>query len=362
MKETYRCWAEIDRAALRHNAKVVRDRIGSAEMLAVVKANAYGHGLVGVAETLADEVQLFGVANLQEALTLRESLPHPVVILGPALLGTPGNRRTRFHPDDLRFGGSRGVRSLKADVSQFQDRYWHGANGGCAECCTRGFSTRGENGECFDPQHIDTYAGIQRRRRIHARPTRAIPENRGPNSRRTSWKLQGTRVTKCRHSCFQSADPRHCARWYHALRHFAASGISTPAQTGDDLENANFSCTRRAERQLDQLWPDVYRAEKCALRRYQLDMQMVIRGIFPTVAPTLVRGKALCFLGRVTMDLMVIDVSELDDVQVGDDVVLMGRDGNEEIPCSELAEKAGTISWEIVTRIGVRVDASIFSH
>jgi alanine racemase len=55
------------------------------------------------------------------------------------------------------------------------------------------------------------------------------------------------------------------------------------------------------------------------------------------------------------MDLMVIDVSELDNVQVGDDVVLMGRDGSEEILCSELAEKAGTIAWEIVTRIGVRV-------
>ena len=89
MKETYRCWAEIDRAALRHNAKVVRDRIGSAEMLAVVKANAYGHGLVGVAEALADDAQLFGVANLQEALTLRETLPHPIVILGPA---TPEER------------------------------------------------------------------------------------------------------------------------------------------------------------------------------------------------------------------------------------------------------------------------------
>src|SRR6476661_3280773 len=89
MKETYRCWAEIDRAALRHNAKVVRDRIGSAEMLAVVKANAYGHGLVGVAEALADEAQLFGVANLQEALTLRETLRHPIIILGPA---TPEER------------------------------------------------------------------------------------------------------------------------------------------------------------------------------------------------------------------------------------------------------------------------------
>src|SRR2546429_5924774 len=84
MTQKYRCWAEIDRDALRHNAKGVRQRIGSAEMLAVVKANAYGHGLVGVAQILADEAQLFGVANLEEALTLRASLPHPIVILGPA--------------------------------------------------------------------------------------------------------------------------------------------------------------------------------------------------------------------------------------------------------------------------------------
>src|SRR4051812_24981192 len=89
MKETYRCWAEIDRTALRCNAKVARDRIGSAEMLAIVKANAYGHGLVDVAKTLANDVQLFGVANLEEALALRETLPHPVIILGPA---TPDER------------------------------------------------------------------------------------------------------------------------------------------------------------------------------------------------------------------------------------------------------------------------------
>ena len=72
-------------------------------------------------------------------------------------------------------------------------------------------------------------------------------------------------------------------------------------------------------------------------------------------AAFLVRGKRCLLLGRVTMDLMVIDVTGLDGVQVGDDVVLMGRDGSEEIPCSELDEKAGTITWEIVTRIGARV-------
>jgi len=66
MNETYRCWAEVDRSALRHNAKVVRERIGSAGLLAVVKADGYGHGIVGVAQTLAEDAQLFGVANLEE--------------------------------------------------------------------------------------------------------------------------------------------------------------------------------------------------------------------------------------------------------------------------------------------------------
>jgi alanine racemase len=51
----------------------------------------------------------------------------------------------------------------------------------------------------------------------------------------------------------------------------------------------------------------------------------------------------------------MIDVSKIDNVHVGDEVVVMGRDGNEEISCAELADRAGTITWEIITRIGSRV-------
>ena len=72
-------------------------------------------------------------------------------------------------------------------------------------------------------------------------------------------------------------------------------------------------------------------------------------------AAVLVRGQRCALLGRVTMDLIMIDVSKIDNVQVGDEAVLMGRDGNEEISCAELAERAGTITWEIITRIGSRV-------
>ena len=55
------------------------------------------------------------------------------------------------------------------------------------------------------------------------------------------------------------------------------------------------------------------------------------------------------------MDLMMIDVSDVDGAEVGDEVVLLGRQGNEQISATELAERAGTISWEIITRIGNRV-------
>src|SRR3954471_19644969 len=89
-EHSYRCWVEIDTVALRHNAALVRERTGSAQLLAVVKANAYGHGMVGVARALEDDAQLFGVANLEEAITLRETSEKPIVILGPAL---PGERR-----------------------------------------------------------------------------------------------------------------------------------------------------------------------------------------------------------------------------------------------------------------------------
>jgi alanine racemase len=72
-------------------------------------------------------------------------------------------------------------------------------------------------------------------------------------------------------------------------------------------------------------------------------------------AAVLVRGQRCSLLGRVTMDLIMIDVSGIGDVRVGDEVVLMGRQGNEEIPCAELAGRAETITWEIITRIGSRV-------
>jgi alanine racemase len=72
-------------------------------------------------------------------------------------------------------------------------------------------------------------------------------------------------------------------------------------------------------------------------------------------ASVLVRGQRCPLLGRVTMDLIMIDVSEIPNVELGEEAVLMGRQGAAKISCAELAERAATITWEITTRIGSRV-------
>jgi alanine racemase len=72
-------------------------------------------------------------------------------------------------------------------------------------------------------------------------------------------------------------------------------------------------------------------------------------------APVLIRGQRCPVLGRVTMDLTMVDVTSLENVTPGDEVVLIGRQGQEEITAREMAAKATTIAWEIFTGIGTRV-------
>jgi alanine racemase len=81
-------WIELDRAALLHNVRSLRRRIGGARFMAVVKGNAYGHGMTEVAGALQGEVDWFGVNSLDEALGLREAgLSLPVLILGGTMPG-----------------------------------------------------------------------------------------------------------------------------------------------------------------------------------------------------------------------------------------------------------------------------------
>jgi alanine racemase len=79
------------------------------------------------------------------------------------------------------------------------------------------------------------------------------------------------------------------------------------------------------------------------------------RAISNREGAVLIGGRRCPILGRITMDLMMADVSALPEVGLGDEVVLIGKQGNEEIFAAEVAERAGTIAWEVFTGIGSRV-------
>jgi len=71
-------------------------------------------------------------------------------------------------------------------------------------------------------------------------------------------------------------------------------------------------------------------------------------------AEVLIRGRRCALLGRVTMDQIVVDATGVEGVEPGDEVVLLGRQGDEEITAVDLAARAGTIPWEIFTGMQCR--------
>jgi alanine racemase len=72
-------------------------------------------------------------------------------------------------------------------------------------------------------------------------------------------------------------------------------------------------------------------------------------------AEVLIRGIRARQIGTICMDQMMIDLTNVPDAVVGDDVVLLGRQGNDAITADELADKAGTISYEILLSVSERV-------
>jgi alanine racemase len=357
----YRCWAEIDQSALRHNAAVVRERIGSAELLAVVKADAYGHGLIGVAQALANDAQLFGVANLEEAIALRNELSHSIIILGPAL---SEERSTIVE------GGFIPTISTFEEAQEFSRVARHGA-------ISINFKIDTGMGRMGVPEadalSIFKKASALPNIRIHSISTHLPVSNEDADYTRDQLKRFGKIVKQLRTEGGPGDFKAHVLQsagtlaFNDPLFDIVRAGIMlygiSPLPEFQKLLKPVMTWKTRIALVRDMPKGSSISYGRTFITPRKMRIATLSAGYadgYPwhlsnRGAAVLVRGQRYALLGRVTMDLMMIDVSKIDNVQVGDEVVLMGRDGNEEISCAELAERAGTITWEIITRIGSRV-------
>ena len=361
MTHTHRCWAEIDRDALRYNAKIVRERIGSAEMLAVVKANAYGHGMLGVAQALANNVQLFGVANLEEAITLREALTHPIIILSPAL---PGERSTIVER------GFIPTISTFEEAQEFDRLARPGALVGINFKIDTGMGRMGvpENEALALFKRVAGLAKI----RIHSVSTHMPVSNEDEDYTRDELLRFARLVSQMRTEVpgnykahvLQSAGLLAFNREIFDIVRagIILYGISPLPELQKILKPAMTWKTRIG------LVRDLPKGSSISYgRTFITSRPMRVatltagyadgypRHLSNRDAAVLVHGQRCALLGRVTMDLMMIDVSHLENVDPGEEVVLLGKQGSEEISAHELGERAGTITWEITTRIAARV-------
>lgn len=368
--EPLRCWAEIDLAALRHNARTVREAIGeNAGIMAVVKANAYGHGMAEAARALRDDARMFGVANLAEARALREALgegAREIFILGPALAAERGEIvRRGFVPavstaeEAAAYAalahGSRRIRiHLAIDTGMGRIGIWQEDARAVALEISRlpgleiaGIATHlpvADEDENFTAGQLAIFerllaelaaAGI-RAPLVHSHNSAGIirfPRNAG-SLVRAGLMLYGSSPLPD----FQKK-LRPVLTWKTRVTLVRDVGAGRGVSYGRTF-----------------ITPRPMRIATLAVG-YADGFQ---RHLSNRGAHVLIRGRRCPVLGRVTMDQIMADVSGAPGAEAGEEAVLIGRQGGEEILAAELAEKSGTIAWEIFTGIGPRVERVYF--
>jgi alanine racemase len=365
LEKPRRTWAEIDPEALRHNLAAARACLaGGTQIMAVVKANAYGHGLRHVVAALAAGTDLFGVANVGEALEVRETeREKPVFLLGPVL---PDERplvlEHGFIPTLSSLAEARAFAELgrkraqpvgahlAVDTGMGRVGFWQEEVEAAARelAAMDGLKVTGiashlpsaDEDAAFTQEQLTLFHTLAAKLRAEFFPGAVLHIDNSAGLLAVPA-LAGDIVRPGLMLYGSSPLPEYQPRLRPALTWKARVTLVRTVGPGRAISYGRTFITPRSMRiaTLGVGYADGYQ-----------------RHLTATDADVLLHGQRCRLLGRVTMDQILVDVSHLAEVQEGDEAVLLGRQGEEEIPAGELAAKAGTIPWEIFTGIGRRVE------
>lgn len=358
-----RCWAEIDLSALRHNLAVCRRHAGeNCGIMAVVKADAYGHGLKRIVRAL-DDVSWFGVANLQEAVHVREAAESRevnILILSPAL------------PDEIEAIVA-GEFSASVSTPGEVAAYAAAANtlGKTARLHAVADTGMGRMGSLPDAFPTLTQAVINsptcRLEGIETHFPVADEDaafTRGQIGRFHTLLKQIDLPDDCHIHLGNSAG----LLGFSDLTGFAGLarpglalyGVSPLPGHGDEVRpvlswKSRITLAREIPAGVSISYGRTFVSEQ-PMRVATLGVGYgdgYPRHLSGTGAEVIIAGQRCTLLGRVTMDQIVVDISHLPEtVSEGETATLL----DDSITATELAEKAGTIPWEIFTGITNRVE------
>jgi alanine racemase len=362
--------AEIDLNAIRANVLLACRLAGPAtRVMAVVKADAYGHGAVQVARTaLAAGATWLGVAVPEEAVALRAAgIRSRILVLGP------------IAPEQTELVVEHGLDQCVSDPAQ-------------AEALDRAARARGRGISI----HLKVDTGMNR----VGLPPREVQPAIGRLAGLSAIRLAGLMT---HFADADATDPEftreQMARFEEATRSLRDAGIAVPLRHAAN----SAALLLHPESRLDLVRPgimlygyhprgggekrpddpvlhpalrlrtaitqvkDVPAGSSISYGRTFVapcDMQIATIPIgyadglarpLSNRGQVLIGGSRVPIVGRVCMDMTMVDVTSLPDVRLGDEAVLIGRQGDDEITADEVADLSGTISYEVLCRIGPRV-------
>lgn len=365
----HRCWAEIDLAALERNLRLIRASLPPhMRYVAVVKADAYGHGLHHVAARLMHAgADLFAVATLAEAAALRELGPGwPVLLLSPvtpqedpylaaaevALTVSSIEEVERFERAAAAAGRPFDVH-LKIDTGMGRVGVWHEEVTGVHQALSRARHLRmaGIFTHFASPDEDPEFTREQRRRFLRAldRCGRTHPAGLLVHADNSAGL-----------ETIEHAGPFNAVRI--GLLQFGIPPGPRPSLLTDIRPEPVFSFRTRVG--LVKRLPAATGISYGQSHRLRRDSTIALLtagygdGVPRAVsnrAEVLIRGARCPVLGRVTMDQTIVDVTDVPGVIAGDEAVLVGRQGASEITIAEFSERADTIPWETLVSVTKRV-------
>jgi alanine racemase len=353
--------AEIDLRAFERNVEAIASRLpAGTKLIALLKADAYGHGAVELARRCSPEqVAMIGVALLEEALELRrEGIELPLLVLGAlteeqvrialehgVTLGVPGPesleavaRVAREHDVGIHLKLDSGMGRMGAVESELPRivEILRSAPRLRLEALYTHFASAGD---LADPLTDEQIANFERMVATLREAGITAPRHHLSNSAATLRGIGGDYV-RTGIALFGAAPLDHdrfrlepLMRWRTRIARLKELPPGHAVGYGATFHTARPS--RIATLPLG--YADGY------------DRGLSNRG------EVLVRGRRAPVVGRVSMDLVTIDVTDVPGVEAGDEVVLLGRQGGNEITVEELAAKLDTISYEVFCSVSARV-------
>jgi len=361
-----RTWIEIDKSALKHNYNVFRGLIApNVKLMAIAKSNAYGHGLIEYAETMAAlGADWLGVDSITEALKLRSrGLKTPILILGHTL----AERYQECSENNLTialssFDQIKNIKSVPYNIAVHIkiDTGMHRQGFQLEE--VEKASQQIKKIQNIEVTGIFTHFAAAKNPAFPADTTEQIRQFE--KACNIAKKYFGEGLTK--HAAATAGTLLFPKSHYDMVRiGIGLFGLWTSKEAEAYMQGKVELKPALTWKTIVAEVKNVKAGERISYdltEKLSIDSKIAIlpigywngfRRSLSSIGHVLIRGHRAKVLGRVTMDMIIVDVTNIANVKSGDEVTLIGRDGDLQITADEIASLCETSNYEIVTQLNL---------